>query len=47
MFGLGVTNSKFTLINYEVELVKRKKNFHKNFRISNLKCEFVLRNSIS
>ena len=42
-----VSNSKFNLILYEVELLTRKKNFYKNFRVSNSKCDAILRNSVS
>ena len=31
----------------EVELVTRKKNFYKNVRVINSKCDVILRNSIS
>ena len=43
---LRVSNLKFNLIFYEVELVTRKKNFYKNFRVSNSKWD-VIRNSSS
>ena len=39
-------NKSFNLIFYEVELVIRKKNFYKNFRVVNLKCNVILRNSV-
>ena len=32
---------------YEVELVTRMKNFCKNIRVDNSKCDVILRNSIS
>ena len=32
---------------YEIELVTQKKNFYKNFRVGNLTCDVILRNSIS
>ena len=31
---------------YNVELVTWKKNFYKNFRVNNSKCEVILHNSI-
>ena len=34
-----VSNSKFNLIFYEFDLVTRKKNFYKKFRVSNWKCD--------
>ena len=43
---LRVSNSKFNLIFYEVELVTRKKNFCKNFGVSNSKCNVILGNSV-
>ena len=45
--NLRVSNSKFYLIFYEVELLTRKKNFSKNFGVSNSKCEVIFRNSVS
>ena len=47
MLNLLVSNSKFNLIFYEVELVTRKKSFYENSRVSNSKCGVILRNSIS
>ena len=35
------------LIFHEVELVTRKKNFYKNFWVSNWKYDVILRNSVS
>ena len=35
------------MIFYKVELVTRKKNFYKHFRVSNSKCDVILRNSDS
>ena len=32
---------------YKVELVTRKKNFFKKFRVNNSTCDVILRNSIS
>ena len=32
---------------YEVELLTRKKNLYKNLRVSNSKCNIILRNSVS
>ena len=32
---------------FEIELVTRKKNLCKKFRVSNSKCDIILRNSIS
>ena len=46
-FILRVSNSKFNLIFYKVELVTRKKNFNKHFQVSNLKCDIIKRYSIS
>ena len=46
-FDLRVSNSKCSVIFYEVELVTRKKNFFKNFRVSNSNCDVILRNSLS
>ena len=31
----------------EVELVAGKKNFYKNFQVSNSKCDFILHNLVS
>ena len=45
--NLRVSNSKFNLIFYKIKLVTRKKNFYKNFRVSNSKCDVILRNSVS
>ena len=45
-FNLWVGNSKFDLIFYKVKLITRKNNFSKYFRVSNLKCEVILRNSV-
>ena len=45
--NLWVSNSKFDLAFYEVESVTQKKNFYKNFRVSNLKCDVILCNSVS
>ena len=41
-----MSNSKFNLIFHEVELVTQRKNFYKNFRVSNSKCDVILRNSV-
>ena len=46
-FNLRVSNSKFNLIFYKVELVTRKKNLYKHFRVSNSKCDLILRNLVS
>ena len=46
-FNLRVTNSKGNLMFYKVQLITRRKNFCKNFRASNSKCDVILRNSIS
>ena len=43
---LRVSNSKFNLINYELELVTRKKNFYKRFRVIKSKCDAILHYSI-
>ena len=32
---------------YKIELVTQKKNLYKNFRVSNLNCDVILRNLIS
>ena len=42
-----MSNSKFDLIFYEVELVTQNKNFYKYFRVSNSKCDTILTNSVS
>ena len=42
-----MSNSKFDLIFYEVELVTQNKNFYKYFRVSNSKCDTSLPNSVS
>ena len=42
-----VSNSKSNLLLYDVELVRRKKNFYKNFRVSNSTCDVILCNSVS
>ena len=44
--NLRVSNSKFNLIFYKVELVTRKKNFYEKSRASNLKCDVILRSSV-
>ena len=44
--NLRVSTSKFNLIFHEVELVTQKKNFYENFRVSNSKCDVILRNSV-
>ena len=43
---LQISNSKFSLIFNEAELVTRKKSFYKNFWVSNSKCYVILRNSV-
>ena len=45
--NLGVSNLKFKLMFYEVELVIQKNNFYKNFRVSNWKYGVFLRNLVS
>ena len=47
MLNFRVNNSKFNLIFYEVKLKTRKNNFYKTFRVSNSKCDVILRNSVS
>ena len=44
--NLEVSNSKFNLIFYKVELVTRKKNFYQNFWVSNSKYDVILCNSV-
>ena len=44
--NLRVSNLKFNLIFYEVELVTRKKNFYKNCQVSNSKFDFILQNLV-
>ena len=45
--NLWVSNSKFSLIYYEIALLNRKKNFYINFQVGNSKCDVILRNSVS
>ena len=44
MFKVRVSNSKWNVMAYKVELVTREKNFSKNVRVSNSKWDVILCN---